>query len=178
MSEPVEDKLLEEYLRRKSAISMGYKRIYVEAPPAELDKAVKARAERALRWLVPAIISITLAVSVLYSINVGIHKWMNAMVAAERNLEQLRKENAERERKEALEKPIVVAIDASSLKEPLAPIEPEATQSEKAQIGRNEAQPAQSEWLMQIEALRKAGKKEAADVEQRKMDAAYPQAKK
>jgi hypothetical protein len=158
VTEPVEDKLLEDYLRRKSAISMGYKRIYVEAPPPELDRAVKARAERALRWLVPALISATLAFTVFFTINAGIHKWMDAMVSAERNLKQLRVEQQERERKEALEKPIVVAIDASSLNS-VTPT------------------PTREAWLAEIAALRQAGKQAEADAEQQRMEAAFPDEK-
>ena len=64
MSEQLEDKELEEYLRRKSALSLGYKRIYIEAPPQELDRAVAARARRALRWLGPALVAVAIEPSV------------------------------------------------------------------------------------------------------------------
>ncbi len=156
VNEPADDKLLEDYLHRKSALSLGYRKVYVEAPPPELDRAVKARAKRALRWLLPAVFSLTLAIAVLIGINTGIHKWLDAMVDAERNLKKLRAEQAAEKRTTELEGPVVVAIDANS------------------QPSTSNRTRTRSEWLAEIEALRKAGRHEEADAELRKLQAAYP----
>jgi len=158
VNEPADDKLLEDYLHRKSALSLGYRKVYVEAPPPELDRAVKARAKRALRWLLPAAISLAIAIAVLIGINTGIHKWLDAMVDAERNLKKLRDEQAAEKRKKELEGPVVVAIDANSRDHASTPTQPRTRET----------------WLAEIEVLRKAGRHEEADAELRKLQAAFP----
>jgi len=159
VSDPVEDKELDDYLRRKSALSLGYKKIYLEAPPPELDRAVKERAKRALRWLLPGIVSLGIALAMVFSVNYAIQQWLGAMVAAEKNLKRLQAEQDEAQRKEDLNKPVVVAIDAQSLSAP--------TQNQASALSREQ-------WLAQIEALRRAGKKTEADTELRRLQAAYP----
>src|SRR5215831_17692476 len=97
VSDPSEDRMLEEYLHRKSAISMGYRRIYVEAPPPELDRTVTARARRALRWLVPGAIATVIAITLVLGVNYTVTKYMSLLVGAQKNIERL---EAERQQKE------------------------------------------------------------------------------
>lgn len=167
MSTPAEDKDLEDYLRRKSALSLGYKKIYVESPPPELDRAITARARRALRWIVPAIISAAIAVGVIVSLNIGVSKVMQASVIAERNAVKLREERKAQQEAERLKQPIGVMVDASNI----APQEQKA--AEEAQKKKEQA--ARAAWLAEIESLRRQGKNARADAELRRMNAAYPE---
>jgi hypothetical protein len=167
VSTPAEDKDLEEYLRRKSAISLGYKKIYVEAPPPELDRAITARARRALRWIVPAIISAAIAVGVIVALNVGVNRVMQASVIAERNAVKLREERKAQQEIERLKQPIGVMVDANDI----APEEAKAAQA--AQKKRERA--ARDQWLAEIEALQRKGKNSKAAAELHRMNAAYPE---
>lgn len=146
----LEDRELEDYLHRKSALSLGYKRIYVEAPPAELDRAVTARARRALRFLGPALIAAGIAIGIVLVLNTGIGRIMGALVMAERQ----QKEAAERE-------PITVTIV-----EPIVP--PRQTSASPT------AEMSREQWLAKIKSLRASGNAEAANIEQAKFNKAYP----
>jgi hypothetical protein len=115
VSDPADEKHLRDYLHRKSALSMGYRKAYVEAPPPELDQAVKARARRALRWLGPAAIAGLITFIMIASLILGVGKWMQAMVAAERNIKAIQKQQEEERLKEELSKPVTVVIDEQSL---------------------------------------------------------------
>jgi hypothetical protein len=164
---PAEDKDLEDYLRRKSALSLGYKKIYIEAPPPELDRAIAARARRALRWLVPAVISAAIAIGIVVSANFAVTKLMQASVMAERNAVKLRDERKAQQERERLTQPVGVVIDAKNIAEQEAKAQA-AVQKQKEKAGRDE-------WLAEIEALRRQGKNATADAELRRLNAAYPE---
>lgn len=159
MSDPGEDKLLEDYLHRKSALSMGYRRVYVETPPPELDRSIEARARRALRWLLPGLLAAVIAIGFAYSINIGVNRYMGAMLGAEKNIQRTNKEIAEQAEKERLSAPISVIIDPAALAKD------------------SSAQPTREQWLAKIDALKRAGKKAEADAELKKLRAAYPDKK-
>jgi hypothetical protein len=167
VSTPAEDKDLEDYLRRKSAVSLGYKKIYVEAPPPELDRAITARARRALRWLVPAIISATIAIGLIASLNYAVSKLMQASVIAERNAVKLREERKAQQDRERLKQPIGVMIDANDI----APQEAKAAADARKLIEKQ----ARDQWLAEIETLRRQGKHATAEAELRRLNAAYPE---
>ena len=154
MSDPADDRILEDYLHRKSALSMGYRRVYIEAPPPELDRAVTARARRALRWLIPAILSVAIAFTLILGINMGVGKWVTAMKGAEKNLERLKKEHDERVEAERMRQPVAL-IDAATLKSGAAPL-------------------PRAQWLAKIKQLRAAGKNAEADAEQARLQITYP----
>lgn len=170
MTEPAEDKALEEYLRRKSALSMGYKRMYIEeAPPPELDRAITARARRALRWLAPALVAIVMAVALIAAANYGVKAWMNAMVVMEKSMKQRREERQKQIDKQRAETPIGVVIDADDI-----PKQEAADAAAREQIDRI----ARAAWLEKIEALKSEGKIEEAEAELQKFQQAYPDAAK
>jgi hypothetical protein len=154
LSDPADDRTLEDYLHRKSALSMGYRRVYVEAPPPELDRAVTARARRALRWIVPGILAVAISLTLILGINVGVGKWVVAMKGAEKNLERLKKEHEARVEAERTKQPVAL-IDAASLQASTAPLPRE-------------------QWLAKIKRLRAAGKNAEADAEQKRLQATYP----
>lgn len=155
MNEPVEDKELIDYLHRKSALSMGYRKVYLEAPPPEVDRAIKARARRALRWLGPALLSVGIAFFLISGLTVGVGNFMTVLVQADRR------------NKEALRPPITVAIDASTLQSETPANEGAAKNSKVERLTREQ-------WLAKIAALKKSGKQAEAEAEQQRLDAAYP----
>lgn len=170
MTEPAEDKALEEYLRRKSALSMGYKRLYIEeAPPPELDRAVTARARRALRWLLPALLAIGMGVALITAANFGVNAWMKAMVVMEKSLKERREERRKQIEKERAEQPIGVVIDANDIAKQEA-----ADAAAREQIDRI----ARTAWLEKIEALKREGKAGEAEAELQRFQQAYPNAAK
>lgn len=152
MSTPAEDKDLEEYLRRKSALSLGYKKIYIEAPPEELDRAITARARRALRWLVPGVLSLLIALGLVVGINVGVDRLVTVSVKAEKNAVRIKAEREKQIAEERAKQPVAVVIDASNI---------------EAQAQKDAAERAEDQkiWLEKIEELRKAGKTKEADLE-------------
>jgi hypothetical protein len=169
VSTPAEDKDLEDYLRRKSALSLGYKKLYIEAPPAELDRAIAARARRALRWLVPGILAAVIGIGLVVGINVGVHNFVTVAVKAEKNTARIRAENkAELERQRASE-PIAVMIDAKNIASQEAK---EAAEKQKAE------QAAREQALIKIEALKREGKQKEADAELLRLQQAYPDSTK
>jgi hypothetical protein len=169
VSTPAEDKDLEEYLRRKSALSLGYKKIYLEAPPPELDRAITARARRALRWLVPGILSAIIAIGLVVGINVGVNNLLTVTVNAERTQNRLRKEREEELERERASQPISVMIDAKDIAKEEAKKNAEKLKAEQA---------ARAQWLDKIETLKREGKQAEAEAELRKFNRAYPAEKK
>jgi hypothetical protein len=169
VSTPAEDKDLEEYLRRKSALSLGYKKIYLEAPPPELDRAIAARARRALRWLVPGILSAVIAIGLVVGINVGVNNLLTVTVNAERTQIRLRKEREEELERERASQPISVMIDAKDIAKEEAKKNAEKLKAEQA---------ARAQWLDKIETLKREGKQAEAEAELRKFNRAYPAEKK
>ena len=162
MSEPTEDKVLEEYLHRKSAISMGYRRVYLgEAPSPELDKAITARARRALRYLIPGVLAVAIGCTIVIGIQLGVHKWMRAMVAAEANIAKIREEEKAEAERERLKKPIPVVIDAENIAKQEA-----IDQAEQARVDAA----VRAAWLEKIDALTKEGKTDEARDERNKME--------
>ena len=161
MSTPAEDKALEEYMRRKSALSMGYRKLYVEAPPPELDQAVKTRAKRALRWLIPGIVSLTAAVVLIFGTIYVLQKWLDALVAREAELKKEYAELVEKKRQEDAKKPVLVAIDAQTL-QPIAGGPGSVVQMTREQ------------WRDYIESLRRAGQQADADAQLALYRKAYP----
>ena len=168
MSEPRDDKALEEYLRRKSALSMGYKKIYVEAPPVELDRAIAARARRALRWLVPGLLAAVIALGLMVVVNIGVSRLMQATVSAERNALRVRKEQKEELERERARQPITVVIDAKDI--PKEQAREAAAAAEELKIRTA----AREHWLAKIEALERDGKQAEADAELRRFQETYP----
>ena len=152
MSTPAEDKDLEEYLRRKSALSLGYKKIYIEAPPEELDRAITARARRALRWLVPGVLSLLIALGLVVGINVGVDRLVTVSVKAEKNAVRIKAEREKQREEERAKQPVAVVIDASNIEA-------------QAQKDAKERAEDQKIYLEKIEELRKAGKTKEADIE-------------
>jgi len=120
VTESTDDPDLRNYLQRKSALSMGYRKAYVEAPPPELDQAVKARARRALRWLGPAAIAGLITFVLVGGLIFGVGKWMQAMVAAERNIKEIRKQQAAERLEEQRKQPVTVIIGPDTI-DPSAP---------------------------------------------------------
>jgi hypothetical protein len=142
-----DDKELIDYLHRKSALSMGYKKVYIEAPPAELDRAIKARARRALKFLVPGILATCIAFGLVGGLIVGVDKFMGVAVKVER-------------RNKALENPPVtveINIPATAKNE-----KPASTQLTREQ------------WQKKIDALNEAGKTTEAQAELRRFKKVYP----
>jgi len=152
VSTPAEDKDLEEYLRRKSALSLGYKKIYIEAPPEELDRAITARARRALRWLVPGVLSLLIALGLVVGINVGVDRLVTVSVKAEKNAVRIKAEREKQREEERAKQPVAVVIDASNIEA-------------QAQKDAKERAEDQKIYLEKIEELRKAGKTKEADIE-------------
>jgi hypothetical protein len=158
VSEPVDDKLLEDYLHRKSALSMGYRRVYIEAPPPELDRTVTARARRALRWLVPGFLAAVIAFGMILGVDRGVTKYVGMMRSAEKNLEHLKQQRQEQEEKERESAPISVIVDPNALiKDNAPPLSREA-------------------WTAKIESLKRAGRKAEAQEELKKFRSTYPSA--
>jgi hypothetical protein len=169
VSTPAEDKDLEEYLRRKSALSLGYKKIYIEAPPPELDRAIAARARRALRWLVPGIISAAIAITLVVGINMGVTNLLTVTVNAERTQKRLRQEREERLERERASQPISVMIDAKDIAKQEAKSAAEKLKAEQA---------AREQWLAKIEVLKREGKQAEAEAELLNFNKAHPATKK
>ncbi len=165
-----DDRILEDYLARKSALSMGYRRVYVEAPPEELDRAITARARRALKWLVPGVLAAAVAFTLVIGINVGIKGLMNSMVGAEQNInarKKLAREAAERAR---LEAPVSVIIDPKELSTARHEVQTTASQT-SSQLTRDHTR---EQWLARIETLKRRGKLTEANQELKRFQAAYP----
>jgi hypothetical protein len=165
VSTPAEDKDLEEYLRRKSALSLGYKKIYIEAPPEELDRAITARARRALRWLVPGVLSLLIALGLVVGINVGVDRLVTVSVKAEQNAVRIKAEREKQIAEERARQPVAVVIDASNI---------------EAQAQKDAAERAEDQkiWLEKIEELRKAGKTKEADIETQIFNEKYSPSRK
>jgi hypothetical protein len=84
VSDPIEDKAFEEYLKRGSAVSQQYRSLYEVEPPSHLDKDVLAQAEHALHsqtlqksrrwktWSVP----VALAASTLIAVSIVLESGM------------------------------------------------------------------------------------------------------
>lgn len=84
MSDPIDDKVLDEYLKRGSAVSQQYRALHEREPPAHLDANVLAQAERALqtqtlqksrrwkKWSVP----VALAASTLIAVSIVLESGM------------------------------------------------------------------------------------------------------
>src|SRR5215831_4357857 len=155
VSDPIEDRMLEEYLHRKSAISMGYRRIYVEAPSPELDRTVTARARRALRWLVPGAIATLIAIVLIFAVNFTVTKYMSLLVNAQKSMERMDAERQKKEEEERARQPVSVIVDPS-------------------QLQQSDARPSREQWLAKIDALKRAGKQAEAQAELKKFRAAYP----
>jgi hypothetical protein len=162
VSEP-EEKALEEYLLRRSALSMGYKKIYAEAPPPELDRAITARARRALRWIIPGTLAIIAGLTLVVGVNWTVGTWMHAMVDAEKHLKEINKQKAAEAEKERLKLPVAVTIDAKDI------------QVEVAQEQAKAREAARQKWLAEIEELKKQGKTATAEIEMRRLRANYPE---
>jgi hypothetical protein len=144
-----DDTELVNYLHRKSALSMGYKKVYVEAPPAELDRAIKARARRALKFLGPAMLSALIALGTFTGLIVGVGKFMDMAVQADRH-------------KRELENP-PVAVDLI-LETPVITLDKRATPSKLTR----------EQWQEKIETLKAAGKNAEAEAELRRFKEVYP----
>jgi hypothetical protein len=136
---------------------MGYRKLYIEAPPPELDQAVKARAKRALRWLIPGIASFTIAVVLIFGTIYVLQQWLDALVAREAVLKKEYAELMEKKRQEELKKPLLVAIDADTL-------------TPKTIV----VQMTREQWRAHIESLRSAGKNAEADAELARYRQDYP----
>ena len=84
MSDPIDDKAFEEYLKRGSAVSQQYRSLHEVEPPRHLDKDVLAQAERAVHsqtlqksrrwktWSVP----VALAASTLIAVSIVLESGM------------------------------------------------------------------------------------------------------
>jgi len=150
--------MLEEYLHRKSAISMGYRRIYVEAPPPELDRTVTARARRALRWLVPGAVATLIAVTLIVAVNFSVTKYMSLLVNAQKTMERMDVERQKKEEEERAKQPVSVIVDPS-------------------QLQQSNVRPTREQWLARIDTLKRAGRQAEAQEELKKLRAAYPDEK-
>ncbi len=162
LSDPADDRILQEYLHRKSALSMGYKRVYIEEPPPELDRAVAARARRALRWLLPGILAAVIALGLLLGTSFGITKLVNKMVETEQTVKRIEKERKDQEEKERLASPVSVVIDSGSAATG-------STTTTATAISREK-------WLAKIEQLKRTGTAGEVDAEIRRFHDAYPDA--
>jgi hypothetical protein len=111
---PVDDNHVREVLHRQSARSMGYRKVYVTPPPEEFDSTLKARLRRALRKAGPAAIAGAITFTLLGSLIFGVGKWMQAMVAAERNINEIVKQQQQEKLEEARRTPVTVTIDANA----------------------------------------------------------------
>jgi hypothetical protein len=119
VSDPIDDKAFEEYLKRGSAVSQQYRSLHEVEPPMHLDKDVLAQAERAVRsgtlhksrhwkkWSVP----VALAASTLIAVSIVLESGMQQEVTtsaplatpmkAEADASQTAAANAARETDEA-----------------------------------------------------------------------------
>jgi hypothetical protein len=111
---PVDDNHIREVLHRQSARSMGYRKVYVAPEPEEFDSTPKARLRRALRNAGPAAIAGAITLVLLGSLIFGVGKWMQAMVAAERNINEIVKQQEQEKLEQARRAPITVTIDANT----------------------------------------------------------------
>ena len=113
MTAPADDNHVREVLHRQSARSMGYRKVYVAPEPEEFDSTPKARLRRALRNAGPAAIAGAITFMLLGSLIFGVGKWMQAMVAAERNINEIVKQHEQEKLEAARRAPITVTIDAT-----------------------------------------------------------------
>jgi hypothetical protein len=142
-----DDQELTHYLHRKSALSMGYKKVYVEAPPAELDRAIKARARRALKFLGPAMLAALIALGTFGGLIIGVGKFMDAAVQLERH------------NNEVDNPPVAVDLTIAAV----------ATDNKPAPVKLSREQ-----WQKKIDSLKKNGKLKEAEAEIGKFKDAYP----
>jgi hypothetical protein len=142
---------------------MGYRKLYIEAPPPELDQAVKARAKRALRWLIPGIVSLTAAVVLIFGTIYVLQQWLDKLVAREAELKREYAELMEKKRLEEAKKPVVVAVDAQNM----SPLVPGDQQSVVVRMTREQ-------WRAHINSLYAEGKQKEADAELILYRQAYP----
>jgi hypothetical protein len=111
---PVDDNHVREVLHRQSARSLGYRKVYVAPPPEEFDSTPKARLRRALRNAGPAAIAGAITLVLLGSLVFGVGKWMQAMVAAEKNVLQILEQQEKDKQEAARRAPVTVVIDATA----------------------------------------------------------------
>jgi hypothetical protein len=90
VSDPIDDKAFEEYLKRGSAVSQQYRSLHELEPPSHLDKEVLAQAERAVhsqtlqksrrwkKWSVP----VALAASTLIAVSIVLESGMQHEVTS------------------------------------------------------------------------------------------------
>jgi hypothetical protein len=111
---PVDHNPVREVLHRQSARSMGYRKVYVAPPPEEFDSTLKARLRRMRRNAGPAAIAGAITFVLLGSLIFGVGKWMQAMIAAERNINAIVKQQEQDKLEAARRAPITVTIDANA----------------------------------------------------------------
>ena len=90
MSDPIDDKAFEQYLKRESAVSQQYRSLHEGEPPSHLDDNVLAQAERAVqsqtmqksrrwrKWSVP----VALAASTLIAVSIVLESGMQHEVTS------------------------------------------------------------------------------------------------
>jgi hypothetical protein len=90
VSDPIDDKAFEEYLKRESAVSQQYSSLHEVEPPSHLDENVLAQAERAVqsqtiqkarrwkKWSVP----VALAASTLIAVSIVLESGMQHEVTS------------------------------------------------------------------------------------------------
>jgi F0F1-type ATP synthase gamma subunit len=107
------DNQVRDVLHRQSARSMGYRKVYV-APLQEEDPTPEAKRRRILRVAGPAAIAAAITFALVASLIFGVGKWMQAMVAAERNINEIVKQQELEKAEQARRAPITVTIDANA----------------------------------------------------------------
>jgi hypothetical protein len=90
VSDPIDDKAFEEYLKRESAVSQQYRSLHEVEPPSHVDRNVLAQAERAVhsptlqrsrrwkKWSVP----VALAASTLIAVSIVLESGMQHEVSS------------------------------------------------------------------------------------------------
>jgi hypothetical protein len=112
MSTPTDD-VARDVLHRQSARSMGMGKIYFD-PLRETDQSFKGKLQRAKQAAGPAAIAGFITLLLLGSLVLGVGKWMQAMVAAEKNVLQILEQQEKDKQEAARRAPVTVVIDATA----------------------------------------------------------------
>ena len=167
-----DDRLLDEYLRGDSPLSRAYRETGREEPPAHLDAAILAQAKAAAaprrgskpRWLMP----LSLAATVVLSIGV-------VLLMSREGVTPVPMETPSPTPDDPVSKPAAPTAPAVIEKAPV--VTPKEAPRFEPRVFTPKEMPAvktPEQWLVEIEALRKAGKHAEADAELAKFRQHYP----
>lgn len=107
------DNLSRDVLHRQSARSMGMGKVYFD-PLQITDQSLQAKLQRAKRMAGPAAIAGVITLMLLGSLVFGVGKWMQAMVAAEKNVTKILEQQEKDKQEAARRAPVTVMIEATA----------------------------------------------------------------